>query len=299
MRIIRHPRRKSLKGSVVALGTFDGVHRGHQKVIKSAVRYAKKIGAASLAITFDPHPQRLIVPERGLRLLTILKERENLFCGYGVDGVVVIRFRKQLQKLSSEDFVKKYLVGKLGVKKVFVGFDYAFGRGRSGNVSHLKDLGKKYGFEVEVIPPVKANGHIIKSGTIRELIGAGKFSKALRLLGHAYQISGKVVRAHGRGRLMGFSTANLKVNARKLVPLQGVYAGETLGKKCAVNIGTRPTFGAGKVSIEVHILNFRKDIHGKTITVDLTRRIRDEMQFSDVEKLKKQLRKDIGRIKLL
>jgi riboflavin kinase/FMN adenylyltransferase len=296
MRIIRHPKRKSLKGSVVALGTFDGVHRGHQQVIKRAVKYANKIKAASLAMTFDPHPQRFIVPQRGLRLLTTLKEREELFCDLGIDGVVVIKFRKYVQNLSYENFVKKYLVGKLGVRKVFVGFDYAFGKGRSGSVSNLKALGKKYGFEVAVVPPVKANGQPVKSRVIRELIGEGKFPKALRLLGHPYQVTGKVVRAHGRGRTIGFPTANLKVDPQKLIPLQGVYAGKALGKKCAVNIGTRPTFGGGKVSIEVHILNFRKDIHGKTITVNLTRRIRDEMQFSDAEQLKKQMRQDIRRV---
>lgn len=282
--------------SVIALGTFDGVHRGHQTVIKKAVAYAKKIDAISVAITFDPHPQRFIIPERGLKLLTSLEERKDLLHSLGVDKVVVIRFNRATQCLSAEGFVKKYLVEKLDACHVFVGFDYAFGNKRVATVHELRDLGKKYGFTVDVVHPVKMKNEIIKSRVIRELIGAGKFPKALRLLGHPYQVRGKVVRAHGRGRTIGFPTANLKVDPQKLIPLQGVYAGKTLGKKCAVNIGTRPTFGGGKVSIEVYILNFRKDIHGKIITVDLIRRIRDEKQFSDVEKLKAQIKKDIKRI---
>lgn len=299
MRIIRHPKRKRLKGSVVALGTFDGVHRGHQKIIRSTVKYAKKIGVASLAITFDPHPQQLIVPERGLKLLTTLPEREELFCQLGIDGVVVIKFNKRLQKLSYEDFVREYLVGKLGVRRVFVGFDYAFGRGRKGDVSHLKKLGKKYGFEVSVIPLVSANHQPIKSRRIREFIGRGEFYKALRLLGHPYQITGKVIAGAGRGQAMGFPTANLAIDPHKLIPAHGVYAGKVDRKKCVVNIGARPTFGADRTVVEVHILNFHRNIRGKILKVDLTKRLREEMQFSDVEELKKQIEKDVERVRLL
>lgn len=293
MRIIRHPKKKKLKGSVVALGTFDGVHRGHQKVISSAVNYARKIKAASLAITFDPHPQQLIVPERGLKLLTDLREREELFCDFGVDGVVVIVFNRKMQKLSYEKFVKKYLVNKLGVKKVFVGFDYAFGKGRAGDVGHLRRLGQKYDFEVVVVPPVSANHHPIKSKMIRELISQGKFSQALRLLGHPYQITGKVVKGSGRGKVLGFPTANLTVDPHKLIPAHGVYAGLADGKKCVVNIGARPTFGADQTVVEVHIVKFHRNIRGKILKVILTKRLRDEKQFSDVEQLKKQIRKDL------
>ena len=299
MRIIRHPKKKRLKGSVIALGTFDGVHRGHQKVIKKAVSFAKKIGVASLAITFDPHPQQLIVPERGLKLLTTLREREELFCQLNVDGVVVVKFNKRLQKLSYEGFVKKYLVGKLGVRRVFVGFDYAFGRGRKGDVSQLNKLGKKYGFEVNVVPPVSANHQFIKSRMIREFISKEDFSKALRLLGHPYQITGRVVKGSGRGKALGFPTANLKVDKHKLVPAHGVYAGEIFGKRCVVNIGARPTFGTDHTVVEVHILNFNKNLRGKVLKVDLSKRLRGEMQFSDVQELKRQISKDIRRVKVL
>jgi riboflavin kinase/FMN adenylyltransferase len=296
MRIIRHPKKKSLKGSVVALGTFDGVHRGHRKIIQNTVKYANKINAASLAITFDPHPQQLIVPERGLKLLTTLQERERLFCDLGIDGVVVINFNRHLQKLSYGKFVERYLVERLGVKMVFVGFDYAFGRGRSGDVSHLRKLGHKFGFDVSVVGPICIGHQAIKSSVIRELVSMGEFSKALRLLGHPYHIGGRVVKGSGRGRGLGFPTANLQIDPHKLIPAQGVYAGIANGRKCLVNSGARPTFGADQTVVEVHIPSFHRNIRGKFLRVILTKRLRDEIQFSDVEKLKEQIRKDIRRI---
>jgi riboflavin kinase/FMN adenylyltransferase len=296
MRVIRHPQKKGLKGAVVALGTFDGLHRGHQKILKAAVVYSRKIGVASLAITFDPHPQQIIAPERGLKLLTTLPEREELFCKMGVDGVVVIRFSRHLKKLSYGNFVKRYLVGKLGVRRVFVGFDYAFGRGREGDVTQLKKLGKKYGFEVAVIRAVNQGGQAVKSSRIRQLLSQGEFSEALDLLGHPYQISGRIARGAGRGKGLGFPTANLKTNLDKLLPAHGVYAGMTMGKKCVVNIGARPTFGAGNTVVEVHILNFDRNIRGKTLKVYLTHRLRNEFQFADVEELKKQIKKDLEKV---
>lgn len=299
MRIIRHPKKKKLKGCVVALGTFDGVHLGHQKIIKQTIKYADRIKAASLALTFDPHPQQLIVPERGLKLLTDLREREDLLAELGIDGVVVFDFNQHLRKLSDATFVKKYLVDKLGVRCVFVGYDYAFGKGRQGDAAHLKKLGKKYGFKVVVVPAVSLRHQAIKSRIIRELIGQGKFSQAVKLLGHPYQISGKVVRGSGRGKELGFPTANLQIDPHKLIPAHGVYTGKADGKKCVVNIGARPTFGQDETVVEVHILNFKRNIRNKQLKVALTKRLRPELQFSDVEKLKGQITKDIARSRLL
>ena len=241
MRIIRHPKKKKLKGCAVALGTFDGVHRGHKEILTAAAKYAKKNRVASLAITFDPHPQQLIVPKRGLKLLTTLAEREELFCAAGIDGVVVFNFRKQLRKLSATDFIKKYLVDKLGVSSVFVGFDYAFGRGRAGNIEQLRALGKKHGFSVEVVPAIKVKKQIVKSRLIREYVSNGDFAQAINMLGHAYQLSGKVVSGSGRGNILGFPTANLEVADNKLIPAHGVYAGYWNKQKCVVNIGA-PNF---------------------------------------------------------
>jgi riboflavin kinase / FMN adenylyltransferase len=285
--------------SVIALGTFDGVHCGHQTVIKKAVAYAKKIDALSVAITFDPHPQQFIIPERGLKLLTSLEERKELLYSLGVDKVVVIRFNRATQSLSAEGFVKKYLVKKLDACHVFVGFDYAFGRKRVATVHELRDLGKKYGFTVDVVQPVKMKNEIIKSRLIRELISRGDFKKALQMLGHPYQISGKVIKGHGRGKGLGFPTANLLIDNHRLIPQQGVYAGWVKGKKCAINIGSQPTFGKGELAFEVYILKYKGNLLGKRLDVVLTKRLRDEVQFSDVDKLKKQIKKDILRIERL
>src|SRR3989339_551373 len=269
MKIIRHPKRKKLKGCVVALGTFDGVHLGHQKVV---------------------------VPSRGLRLLTTLAEREALFCSLGIDGVVVVRFSKEMQNLSAEEFVERYLVKKLGVSRVVVGYDYAFGKKRSGSLVQLKRIGKKFGFKVVVVPPVHRGALMIKSGLIRELVSKGQFKQAISLLGHSFQITGKVVKGKGIGKTLGFPTANLETDQYKLIPAQGVYAGSVNKRKCAVNIGASPTFGINKTTVEVHIPNFHQNLRGQELMVSLTRRLRDEQQFSDVEKLKAQIKKDISKI---
>jgi len=296
MRIIRHPSKKKLKPLVIALGNFDGVHRGHQKVIKAAIAQAKKTNSHCAVITFDPHPQEVVAKDRALRLITTLKERETLFRGLGIDAVIVFRFSHRLQNLSPEKFVKRYLVDKLGVKWIFVGYDYAFGKGREAGVGSLKKMGGKYGFGVTTIVPVKVGAEIIKSAKIRQALSEGRFENAVKMLGHPYRIAGRVVRGHGRGKKLGFPTANIKIDPRKLIPVQGVYAGKAGGKKCAVNIGSRPTFGGGEVLIEAHILGFSGSLKGKCLTIDIFARLRDEKQFSDAKLLREQIKKDIVRI---
>ncbi|MFA4966963.1 MAG: bifunctional riboflavin kinase/FAD synthetase [Candidatus Margulisiibacteriota bacterium] len=283
-----------MKGSVIALGTFDGVHLGHQRILKDAASYAKRAGFKSIAITFDPHPQQFIVPERGLKLLTTIKEREELLSAIGMDKVKVINFNKKLQKLTDEQFVKKYLVNKLKAAVIFAGYDFAFGRGRSGKVSDLRRLGAEFGFKVRMVRPVKVNNSVIKSSLIREMVSRGNFNRAVRLLGHPYRITGKVVPGAGRGRDLGIPTANLKADEHKLIPQHGVYIGKVGKKKCVVNIGSRPTFGADGAAIEAHLPGFSGDLYGKTLKLDLYRKIRDEIQFSDVQKLKARILKDIA-----
>ncbi len=283
-----------MKGTVIALGTFDGVHLGHRRIIKDTVSYARRRGLLSVATTFDPHPQQFIVPERGLRLLTTLMERKELLSDLGIGRVKVFKFNKALQKLSYTEFVSKYLVKGLNVQTVFVGFDHAFGRGRAGNVGELRRLGKKIGFGVKMVRPVKLRHTAIKSSIIRELIARGDFNRAIRYLGHSYRLTGKVVRGERRGRTLGFPTANLKLDEHKLIPQHGVYAGTALGRRCVVNIGARPTFGADGVAIEVHIPGYSGDLYGKTIAVELVKKIRNEIQFPDVRELKEQILKDIA-----
>lgn len=283
-----------MKKTVVALGTFDGVHLGHQRIIKDTVSFAKRFGLPSVAITFNPHPQQFIVPQRGLKLLTTLAERKELLYGLGIDRVVVLKFNRKLQKLSYQDFIVKYLKGKLRAAYIFVGFDYAFGRGRQGAVRHLRKLGRRFGFKVKEVRPVKMNRIAIKSSLIRDLISRGDFNRAIHLLGHPYQITGKVIRGAGRGKGLGYPTANLKVDPHKLIPQHGVYIGRVGKHKGVINIGARPTFGVNAVACEVHILGSSKNLYGKTVKVRLCRKLRGEIQFADVYKLKERISKDIA-----
>jgi len=297
MRTIKFNRRLNTKGIVLVLGNFDGVHIGHQKLIKEAVKYSHKRKLSCYAMTFDPHPQEVVNPGRGLSLLTTLSERLDLLKMYGLDGVVVKKFTKLISRLSPEKFIKDLLVDHLRIKKVFVGFDFAFGRNRSGSISLLKKLGKKYDFEVHDVSPVKTQGHLVKSSTIREMLTTGNFSTAFKLLGHPFTLTGRVVKGRGRGRGLGFPTANLSIAADKLIPAHGVYAGRYGKYKCAVNIGSRPTFAEERFAVEVYIIGYRGDLKGKTISVDVFRRLRPEIHFSDVERLKEQIALDIKKIR--
>jgi len=298
MRIIKNLKH-NLKNTVIALGNFDGVHVGHKKILTECVKYAKKSKKTSIALTFDPHPQHVVAPKRGLRLLTTLGEREEYIKDTGINCLLIIKFGQKLRKLSYEKFVKKYLVEKLGASMVFVGYDYAFGKKRQGDVRHLKALGKKYGFKVCVVKPVSLKGKIVKSKIIRELLSSGEFKKATSLLSHPYVISGKVIKGVGRGKELGFPTANLALDQQKLIPLPGVYYGKVkLGSKthkCLINIGLRPTFPGDGGAVEVYILKFNKNIRGKKLKVSLLQRFRDELQFSDVIELKVQIKKDLIR----
>ncbi len=220
------------------------------------------------------------------------------------DGVIVKKFDRSVAMLSPEKFIKDFLIDQLKVKKVFVGYDFAFGKGRTGSISMLK----KMGLEVHAVAPFTAHGHLVKSSTIRSMIATGEFNKAVRLLGHPYILTGKVVRGKGRGAKLGFPTANIEVAKDKLVPAHGVYAGKSQIQnpksqqgskyyKCVMNIGSRPTFGEEKFAIEVHIPGFHGNLRGRTIQVELFKRLRDEIHFSDVEKLKAQIGKDVRILK--
>ena len=297
MHLIRKLKQSKVKNSVVVLGTFDGVHLGHKKLFHEAVKYARRKKLKAVAITFDPHPQEIICPERGLRLLTTLAEREKLIARTGISDFVIIKFNRGLQKLSHEQFISKYIVKALCAKAVFVGYDFAFGRKRRGGVAELRKTGKKYGFDVKVIKKVEKQGLVVKSQLIRKLISRGDFNLGIKLLGHPYVVTGRVLRGVGRGEVLGFPTANLAVEEDKLLPAHGVYGGSIfLGKKnyrCVVNIGDRPTFPRDGKAFEVHILNFHKNILGRKVSVQLLRYLRPEIQFSDVEELKKQIKRDI------
>lgn len=294
MNIIRFKRNSKASDIVLVLGNFDGVHVGHRKLILEAVKYSKKHRLPCFAMTFDPHPQEVVSPGRGLCLLTTLSERIEHMRSLGVDGVIVKVFSRAISKLPPEKFIYDFLVRQLKVKKVFVGYDFAFGHKRSGTVPILKRLGDKYGFAVNAVRPVMTHGHIVKSSTIRDMLSRGDFGRAIKLLGHPYTLTGRVVKGRGRGMVLGFQTANLSIAEDKLVPAHGVYVGRVRDRKCVINIGSRPTFAEERFAVEVHIPGFHGNLRGEVIQVDLYRRLRDEIHFADVEKLKKQIKKDVS-----
>ncbi len=305
MKIIKFNKSAKTKDIVLALGNFDGVHSGHRKLILEALKYARKKKLPCFAMTFDPHPQEVVCPGRGLCLLTTLPERIALMRDLGVDGVIIKEFSRKISKLPPEKFIYDFLVKNLKVKKVFIGYDFAFGHKRAGTISILKKLGGKYGFAINAVRPVSAHGHIVKSSTVRDMLTRGDFAKAVKLLGHPYSITGKVVKGRGRGRELGFPTANLLIAADKLIPAHGVYLGKIRnpnirkseqGKnysKCVVNIGSRPTFAEERFAVEVHIPGFHGSLKGKVVQVELYKRLRDEIHFSDIEQLKRQISRDL------
>lgn len=298
MKIIRDLRKFKEKSSVAALGTFDGVHLGHRRVISTAVEFAKKKKMPCVVVTFDPHPMSVVRKDRDVLLLTDLEERAHFISQLGADYLVVIKFDKKLENTSYRQFAKKYLSGYLRAMHVLAGNDYTLGRNKEGNISKLKRMGLELGFAVTGVTDKIENGRIVKSTLIRSLLKEGEFAHAVNLLGHPYLIKGKVVRGYGRGRELGYPTANIEVCDNKVKPKSGVYCGYAVisGKKykCVVNIGSRPTFNAKDVTIEAHIIGFNRDITGEEMSVFLTKRLRDEKRFKTVCDLMRAIAKDVG-----
>ncbi|GAB4543917.1 MAG: bifunctional riboflavin kinase/FAD synthetase [Thermodesulfovibrionia bacterium] len=282
---------------VLTIGNFDGIHLGHQAIFKQVVQAAKREKGTSMVLTFQPHPLRVISPERAPRQLTTFKDKVELIRGFGIDYLICINFTKEFSNIEAEDFVKRILVDKIGVKGVFIGSNYLFGRGRKGNPELLKRLGKAYGFSVTVVDELKIGDVTISSSKIRSLISNGKVEDASRLLGRPYSVMGTVIKGARRGRkILHIPTANL-TTPNELLPKDGVYAvtlnleGKTYGG--AANIGYNPTFEDKRFSFEVHILDFNKDILGKDLRVNFIKRLRDEIRFNSPNELAEQLKKDI------
>ncbi len=288
-----------LKNPVLTIGNFDGVHKGHLALFEKVKEKAKAIKGTSSVMTFDPHPTRIMKPGNGPQLLTPTQQKLKLMEKAGIDVIFCIPFTKQFASISARDFVKKILVEKIGIKEIVVGYDYSFGSGREGNIELLKQLGKDFGFAVNVVKPIHVNHTLVSSTSIRELVQEGNLSEAERLLGRRYQICGIVVKGKNRGgRLLGFPTANLKL-IDELTPKPGVYAVEVLiGDqiyKGLTNIGYNPTFHNNQFSVETHILDFSENLLGKTVQIDFIERLRDEKTFESIEELGEQISKDITR----
>ena len=284
--------------SIVTIGSFDGIHRAHQLILRRVIQRARRLHGTSVLLTFDPHPLKILQPRRPFFALTCIEHRLRLLSRFGLDACVVIPFSKSFSRLSAGDFIEKILVRKLKVKELWVGFDYVFGRNREGTIQLLKEYGKRFGFEVVRIPPVKMGGKRFSSTQIRGLIAKGKLAEAARCLGRPYSLYGKVVRGSGRGRHLGFPTANLKPY-HEAIPPKGVYgvtASPSSGGKSylgILNIGTRPTFEKKeKVVIEVHLLDFQGNLYGKKMEVTFLKRIRPERKFPTKEALMERIRRD-------
>lgn len=287
------------QNSVVTTGTFDGVHQGHKTIINRLKKIASAATGETVLITFHPHPRIVLQKNPDLKLLSTIDERIVLIESTGIDHLVIIPFDKNFAALSSIEFVQNILVEKIGTKKLVIGYDHHFGKNREGSFQHLKKFGPQYGFTVEEIPAQEINDVNISSTKIRAALESGDLKKANDFLGHAYTISGKVVKGEQLGRSIGFPTANIEIESKyKLIPKQGVYAVKAIiGEKNyrgMLNIGVRPTVNdKNRETIEVNFFDFEGDLYGTTLVVELIQRIRDEKQFTGVSELKLQLERDL------
>jgi riboflavin kinase/FMN adenylyltransferase len=287
------------RGGAVALGNFDGVHRGHQTLLGRTGEHAKALGAPLVALTFEPHPRRFFVPDTGPFRLTLPPAKVRLLAQYGVQAVLAQRFDTAFAALSADAFIDEVLLKGLGARHVVCGYDFTFGARRSGNVEMLREQGKAKGLGVTVLDPVMHEGEIYSSTRIREALRAGWASEAAELLGHPWEIEGPVELGDQRGRTIGFPTANVALGEH-LRPRFGVYAVRALvdgqngseWRDAVANLGRRPTFGKLQENFEVHLFDFAGDLYGKTLRVALIDFIRPEMKFTGLDQLKAQIAAD-------
>ncbi|MDD5748562.1 MAG: bifunctional riboflavin kinase/FAD synthetase [Actinomycetota bacterium] len=284
--------------SVVTIGVFDGIHRGHQAIISMCVEIAHRMNLPPVVLTFDKNPACVlqksapcVIVSEGIKL--------ELLEALGVDYTIILDFTKEFSSIEPEEFAKNVLSLELGARHVCVGKNFKFGNDRKGNVDFLFEIGKSLGFEVSRVPLVSSKNGVISSTLIRNLIAKGDMSSVKEALGRPYTVVGKVVEGHKRGKMLGFPTANLKLNRDFCLPAEGVYAAVTSlrGERyfSAINIGDNPTFGDNEVLFEVYIMNFEGEIYGEVIQVDFHERIRGEVKFNNPEALTRQIEKDVSR----
>jgi riboflavin kinase/FMN adenylyltransferase len=286
------------RGTVVTVGTFDGVHRGHWEVLQEIRRRAQETGRRSVLLTFHPHPLRIVRPEHAPPLLTTPLEKKEILAESGVDYAVFLPFTPVLAKYPPERFVEEILVGRLGVEELVIGYDHGFGKGRSGDAETLRAIGAERGFQVDVVPPVVVDGESISSSGIRRALEQGDVERARAALGRPYSFRGLVVRGEGRGKTLGFPTANLAITSSgKLVPPPGIYAVRGILRRGthpgALHVGPRPTFRGSPPTIELHLMDFDGDIYGEEVRVDFVRYLREVRPFATVEALVGQIREDV------
>ncbi|OUR93966.1 riboflavin biosynthesis protein RibF [Flavobacteriales bacterium 34_180_T64] len=287
----------SKKSSVITIGTFDGVHIGHQKIIERLVKIGQEKDLKSVVLTFFPHPRMVLQPEFKIQLLHTIEERQNMLSQIGLDELVIKEFNLDFANLSAHDYVKNILVDELNAKHIIIGYDHHFGKNRSANIDDLKTYGEEFGFQVEEISSQDIADVAVSSTKIRVALLQGDIETANSYLGYSYFLTGKVIKGKGIGKTMKFPTANIAVEkAYKLIPKNGVYVVKSTIDNTTVfgmmNIGTNPTFNETKQSIEIHFFETDKDLYHETLKIEILHRLRDEQKFDSVEILQSQLKKD-------
>jgi riboflavin kinase/FMN adenylyltransferase len=292
----------SMRGSVVTMGNFDGIHLGHQALVRHTVEESKRLGYPSIVLTFEPHPLKVLAPERAPRLLLSYQDKLDLFQAFGVDIVIAQRFDREFASIAAEDFVRRFLVGRLKTKKLWVGRDLRFGQGRKGGTGDLIRVAPEVGFQVGVLDPISSDGIRISSSRIRGLVEAGCVDEVRPMLGRYHFVSGRVVTGKGRGRKLGFPTANIS-SQTEVVPLNGIYATSIEVKSrqwlSVSSVGVNPTFGDGPRTVESFIFDFESEIYGEAVKLSFVKRIRDEKKFSTVEDLIAQMHGDVERARVI
>lgn len=291
------------KGCVVTIGAFDGVHVGHQALIAQTRQRADQLGCSSVVVTFDRHPASVVRPQSAPRLLTDIDQKLELLAATGVDYTLVLRFDEARAAEPAEDFVREILIDRLDARAIVVGYDFHFGRGRAGNVSLLRSMGASLGFDVDEVKPVDARDGTVSSTRVRESLMSGDVEHAAEMLGRPYELRGLVVMGDGRGRELGYPTANVHVSNDALVPGDGVYGGHYVMPDgsvydTAISVGTRPTFYEDGASlVEAHVLDFDGDLYGQHAVVRFTSRIRGQERFDSLDDLIKQIEADVDDVR--
>jgi riboflavin kinase/FMN adenylyltransferase len=285
-----------LRNPVVTVGNFDGVHLGHREIFRKLGHSAREIGGVSVVITFDPHPLKVIPSGKSVTLINTVDEKITLIEASGIDYLLIIKFDATFAAISAADFVERILVDRIGLKRLIVGYDYAFGKGREGNISLLKKLGSKFSFDVEELPPISDGTLNYSSSLIRKMIADGAVAEVIPYLGRNFSIAGRVVHGSSRGKSLGFPTANI-VTDKELLPADGVYAVKVKIDEAlydaACNIGLNPTFDTGERSIEIFIFDLDEDLYGKEIRVYFFDRLRSERCFGSVNELVTAIKADV------
>jgi riboflavin kinase/FMN adenylyltransferase len=290
---------KIARPTVLTLGVFDGLHLGHQLIMKTIVERARATGAVPTVITFDPHPRALLHPESAPPLLQTFDQKIEALGVLGIEQTIVIRFDQNFAQIRAEDFLRTVIADRLHAKEVYLGCGFAFGHGREGNIELLRTVSKSLGFFADEVPELRLRGHRVSSSRIRELLQQGRVNMARRLLGRPYGVEGRVVHGAERGATLGFPTANLHPQNR-VIPRNGVYVTATLidgqWRRSVTNIGIRPTFGAeNESSVETFVMNWSGDLYGDVVRVRFLHRLREEKKFSSVAELKSQIDRDVAR----